>query len=320
MAIFLYILSNNIVPVFIIIGLGFILGKKLDLNLSTLSKLNFYLFVPGFVFFYLYSTSLSWATLKILGFALVYMVINDLLARIMAKIRHYDLGMTNAFKNSIMFNNSGNIGVSLITLVFSSATYAVGGQTPYLNQAIAVQVIIFMCISITMNTIGFYNAGRARKNIRDSLSLIFTMPSIYVVLIALLLKYFTLDITDTPLWPAVGYIKDGLVPVALLSLGVQLSKTEFDFKNVDVNIAVITRLIVGPALAYIGIYLFGFTGVVAQTIFIAYSTPTAVNAALIAVEYDNYQNFAAQEVMMSTIYSAITLTLVIYLARILFPI
>ncbi|WP_425059527.1 hypothetical protein [Sporomusa carbonis] len=73
-------------------------------------------------------------------------------------------------------------------------------------------------------------------------------------------------------------------------------------------------------LALISIYVWGFTGAVAQTVLIAYSVPTAVNTALIAVECDSCQNFASQTVIMSTIFSAVTLTLAIYAARIIFPV
>jgi predicted permease len=320
MSIFLYILGNNILPVFIIIALGFIISKKFNLNIYTLSKLNFYLFVPGFIFFNLYTANLSFDIVKILFLALTYMIANDLLARLISRVRQYDVGMTNAFKNSIMFNNAGNIGVSLITLVFGHAPYVIDGKTPYLNQALTAQVIILVFINITMNTIGFYNAGKAKRDIKESIHQILTMPSIYAILLALLVKYFNIDITATPLWTTLEYIKDGLVPMALLTLGVQLSKTKFDFRNADVNIAVFTRLVIGPVLAFICIRLFAFSGVIAQTILICYSVPTAVNTALIAVECDNYQNFSSQEVMVSTILSAITLTTAIYMAGVLFPI
>jgi len=320
MLIFLHILGNNIVPVFIIIGLGFIISNKFNLNLFTLSKLNFYLFVPGFIFYNLYTTNLSFDMLKILFFAIIYIVVNDLLAKTISKIRKFDVGMTNAFKNSIMFNNSGNIGIALITLVFGSAPFVINGKTPYLNQALTAQIIILVFMNISMNTIGFYNAGRAKMNIKDSIRQILAMPSIYVIPIALLLKYVQVDITITPLWPTLVYIKDGLVPMALLTLGVQLSKTEFDFRNINVHIAVFTRLIIGPILAVTFIYIFGFSGIIAQTILISYSVPTAVNTALIAVECDNNQSFASQEVMVSTIFSAITLTSAIYIAGILFPV
>lgn len=320
MSIFLHILGNNIVPIFTLIALGFVISKKFDLSVFTLSKLNFYLFVPGFIFYNLYSTNLSMDMLKILLFCIVYLIANDLISRIISRIRKYDVAQKNAFKNSIMFNNTGNIGVSLITLIFGSAPFVIDGKTPYLNQALTVQIMILVFMNITMNTIGFYNAGRAKMNIKDSMHQIFTMPSIYAIPLALLLKYLKVDITTTPLWPTLEYIKGGLVPIALITLGVQLSKTKFNFTDSNVNIAVFTRLIIGPVLAIILIHIFGFSGVIAQTALIAYSVPTAVNTALIAVECNNKQNFASQEVMVSTIYSAVTLTSAIYIARILFPI
>lgn len=320
MSIFIYILGNNIIPIFMLIGLGFIISKKFELSVFTLSKLNFYIFVPGFIFYNLYTTKLSYGMLMILLFCIVNLIINDLISRIISKIRKYDLSQKNAFKNSIMFNNTGNIGVSLVTLIFGSAPFVINGKTPYLSQALTAQIMILVFMNITMNTIGFYNAGRANMNIKDSMHQIFTMPSIYVILVALLIKYIQIDITTTPLWPAIEYIKGGLVPIALITLGAQLSKTKIDFRDNNVNIAVFTRLIIGPMLALILIYVFRFKGVIAQTAFISYSVPTAVNTALIAVECDNNQNFASQEVMVSTIYSAVTLTSAIYIARILFPV
>jgi malate permease and related proteins len=320
MSIFLHILSYNVIPIFTLIILGFVLGKKFDLNIFTLSKLSLYIFVPGFIFFNLYTTNLNLNMLKVLLFCILYMATNDLLSRGIAKIRKYDLGMTNAFKNSIMFNNSGNIGLSLITLVFGSAPFIINGQKPYLSEAIAAAIIILVFTNVTMNTIGFYNAGSAKMKLKDSIRQIFSMPSIYAIPLALFLKYVHFDIAATPIWSAIEYVKDGLVPMSLLTLGVQLSKTKFDFRNTDVHISVFTRLVIGPILALIFIYLFGFSGVIAQTLFIAYSVPTAVNTALIAVECDNNQNFASQVVVVSTLFSAVTLTLAVFAARVIFPV
>lgn len=320
MSIFLYILGHNIIPVFILIALGYILSKKFDLNVLTLSKLNFYLFVPGFIFYNLYSTNLSYDMLKVLLFFVLYLIVNDLFARVIAKIRNYDVGKTNAFKNSIMFNNTGNVGVPLISLIFGSAPFIINGKTPYLNQALAIQIIVLVFTTIAVNTVGFYNAGKEKMNFRDSILKILSMPTIYAIPLVFLLKYTKIDIKTTPIWNTLEYINGGLVPIALITLGVQLSKTKFNFKDFDVNMAVFSRLIIGPILAAVLIPLFGFHGVVAQTVFISCAVPTAVNTALIAVEYDSNQDFASQEVMISTIFSCITLTSAIYLARILFPI
>lgn len=320
MSIFLHILSYNVIPIFILIVLGFMLGKKFDLDIFTLSKLNFFLFIPAFVFYNLYTTNLNLGLLKVLLFCILYLITTDLLSRGAAKIRKYEAGMTNAFKNSVMFNNTGNIGVSLVTLIFGGAPYIVNGQKPYLSEALAVQIIILVFTNITMNTIGFYNAGSAKMKVRDSMRKIFSMPSIYAIPLALMLKYMHFDIVDTPLWPAIGYLNSGLVPMSLITLGVQLSKTKFDFRSVDVHMAVFARLILGPIFAVVFIHLLGFSGVAAQVLLISYSVPTAVNTALIAVECDNHQDFASQVVVVSTIFSSITLTLAVFMARIIFPV
>lgn len=320
MDILLNILEHNIVPIFILISLGFLLGKKFHLNVATLSKLIFYLFAPAFITVNLFTTDLHLNMLKILFFCVIYSVINDLIARFVSKIRKYDIGMTNALKNSIMFNNVGNIGLALITLVFSSGTFLIDGNTPYLEEALTVMIMILVYTNVTCNTLGFYYAGRATMNLKKSFGKIFAMPSIYVVIFTLLIKFVHFDLTATLLWPALVYLKNGLVSMALLSLGVQLSQTKFNFKNTDVHISAFIRLIVGPFLALIFIYLFGFTGVTAQTVLIAYSVPTAVNTALIAVETNNNPEFATQAVVVSTIFSLVTLSLAIYIAGIIFPI
>lgn len=320
MAIFLHILGYNIVPIFTIILFGFILGKKFNLNIFTLSKLNFYFFVPGFIFYNLYTTNLNLGLLKVLLFCILYMFTKDLISRAVSKVRKYDVGMTNAFKNSIIFNNSGNIGLSLITLIFGNMPFIVNGETPYLGEAIAVQIIVLVFMNITTNTIGFYNAGSAKMSLRDSLRQILSMPSIYAIPLAFFLKYMHFDMTATPLWPAVEYVKEGLVPVSLITLGVQLSKTKFNFSSIDVYFSAFTRLIIGPLLAFAYICLFGFSGITAQTLLISYSVPTAVNTALIAVECSNNPDFASQAVVVSTIFSSITLTLAVFMARIIFPV
>ncbi len=320
MSIFFHILIHTIIPIFTLIGLGFLLSKKFNLHIFSFSKLLFYLFVPAFIFVNLYSTELKLDMVMVLLCGVLLLITNDLVARMIAKIRKYNVGLTNAFKNSVMFNNSGNIGVSLITLLFTSTPFVIDGKTPYLNEAITAQIMILVLQNISVNTLGFFNAGRAKMSIKDSLTKILTMPSIYAIPLALTCKSLQIDLTATPLWPTLEYLKNGLVPMALITLGVQLAKTNFEFANIDVHLSVVTKLIISPLLALVYIHLLGLTGVVAQTVFIAHSVPTAVNTALIAVECDSCQDFASQAVMESTIFSAITLTLAIYIARIIFPV
>ena len=146
------------------------------------------------------------------------------------------------------------------------------------------------------------------------------MPVIYVIPTALVLKALPFDFTETPVWPALQYARNALICIALLALGIQLSKTSFKINNKDVYLAVGIRLLGGPLMALILIHLMRFDGVIAQALLISSSVPTSVNSALIAVEYNNRPEFASQVVAATTLLSAFTLTAVIYIARILFPV
>ncbi|TKI85533.1 AEC family transporter, partial [Bacillus wiedmannii] len=71
-------------------------------------------------------------------------------------------------------------------------------------------------------------------------------------------------------------------------------------------------------LALAMIYLLNIDGIVAQSLFIASSFPTSRNTSTIAMEYQIEPELHAQIVLFSTLFSIITVTVVIYLSYILF--
>lgn len=320
MSIFFYILSNNIIPIFFLIILGYILSKKFNFDINTLSKINIYLYMPFFIFTQIYSTKMPDNMGRVLLFVIILAVFNSIISSLVAKIRKYDEGFKNAFINSIIFYNSGNIGIPLITLVFSSAPFIVDGQTPYLTAALTTQIVVLIVQNISTNTVGFYNVGKGSMHWKDSVKSIFRMPAIYAIPTAFLLKLVPYNLENFPLWPAFNYLKEGLISIALITLGAQLAKTKFAFNNKEVYISSFVRLIGGPIIALIILKFINITGVSAQTLMISSALPTAVNTALIAVERKNHPDFASQAVMVATLSSAVTLVLVVYISRIIFPV
>jgi predicted permease len=320
MDIFLYILLHNIVPIIFIIGLGLALSKKFDLSIHTLSKLNFYIYVPFFIFMQIYTTELPSEMIKVLLFVVLLAILNSVIAAFVAKLRKYDEGFKNAFMNSVMFYNSGNIGIPLITLVFSSGPFLIDGKTPYLTLALTTQIVVLIFQNISTNTVGFYNAGKGSMHWKDSVKSILHMPTIYAIPLAFILKALPYRLESFPLWPSFMYIKDGLISIALITLGAQLSKTKFVLNNKEVYISNFVRLIGGPIFAFIIIKLLNIQGVTAQTLMISSAIPTAVNTALIAVERNNHPDYASQTVMTATLFSSITLAIVVYVSRILFAV
>ncbi len=320
MHVVLQIFTRNILPIFILVALGYLVSRKFPLDTGTLNKVNFWLFVPAFTFTNLYVTDIGIDALRALAVAILILCANLLTGFLVARARGYRDGLGHAFQNAISFYNSGNIGIPLITLVFSSGAFLVGGKSPYLDVALTTQIMVLVVQNVSVNTIGFFNAGRANRHWKDALRNVVGMPAIYAVAAAFLLKLVPFDLTATPLWPALTYLKNGLVPIALTILGIQLAKTKFRINNRTAWLAVLLRLVGGPLLALVFIRLLGITGVVAQTLLISSAVPTAVNSALVALECDNHPDFATQVVVLSTLFGSITLIGVIYMASVLFPV
>ena len=320
MSIFLFILSNNIVPIFTVIILGFIVGKRFNLNIDTLSKLNFYIYVPLFLFCNLYTTEVTVKMMLIVAYAFSLLIINGGVSFGISKFMKGKREFSSAFQNTVMFYNVGNIGIPLITLVFSSAPFVIQNETPYLNLAITTHVMVMLMQNIATTSYGFFNAGRTKMSWRDSIKKVLYMPAIYAMLLAFLCKLIPYDLTELPVWPALDYIKTGMISIALITLGVQLAKTKFKFTDCRIYLSSMLRLIISPLIAIVLIQVFGFQGITAQVLMISSGLPTAVNTALIAIEYDNCPDYVSQAVLTSTMLSAVFLTFNIYFANILFPI
>lgn len=318
MNIFLSIILNSIIPIFILILLGYITDKKFNLDMNTLTKINFYLFVPAFSFVNIYTTDISADLVRVIILNVALLTINFIFGAGLAGILKLPKKTGKAFENSLMFNNSGNIGVSLMTLVFSNAPFASDGMTPYLEAALSVQIMTLLVQNLTTNTFGFINSGGEGMTLKTGIVRVIKMPTLYAVICAITFKFMPFDFTVTPVWTVLDFLRNGMVSVALITLGVQLSKTHIDLKMKLPYISAFCRLVGGPAAAFVLIKLFGFEGVTAQAVFIASATPTAVNTALLSAECKGDTDYAVQSVTVSTLFSAVTMTATVYLAYIIF--
>jgi len=143
------------------------------------------------------------------------------------------------------------------------------------------------------------------------------MPVLYAMLSGVLLNYFSVPIPSF-IWIPANYIADAMISLALFTLGAQVAQMKFVSSLSAVYYSLILRLAIGPVIALGIIYIFKIDGILAQALFIASAMPTSVNSAVIAQEYNNHPNFAAQIVLFSTLMSAITVSIVIFFARVLF--
>lgn len=321
---FWHIIETSIVPIFLLLLGGLLMDRLFNLDIRTLSKLNFYILLPSYIFQALYTAHFDASSWHITLCGVIVLFLGSLSASVTARMAKFNPAKTEIFRNSIMFNNGGNIGLAIVTFVYSNDPFIINGQIPYLSQAVVAVVALVVIQNISANTLGFYQAGVGKYTLRDSLSLIFHMPSVYIVPSALLLRFLPMDLTTMPFWPTLNYFSMAFVGVAMLTLGAQINRTPFNFFKKDVMLATFMRLIIGPTLAFIAVMTFGLVyvplpAIAAQTVIITYAVPTAINTSLIALEMKNHPELATQIVIATTFFSAFTMPLFIMLVYYMFP-
>lgn len=303
----LYILQTVLLPIFIMIFLGYILQKKFTLDLNTLAKLNIYVFVPGFIFVKFYKTHFALSLLfYIIIFFVIYMFVLFLIGKLLSMFRKTDKGETTTLTNSLMFFNSGNYGVPVNDLVFKGDPLAM-----------SVQVIVLSLQNIFTFSYGVFAIKSLHIGKLKALLGYFKMPVLYALLLAIILNYNHIPIPEF-IWTPANYVADAMIAIALLMLGAQIYNIKFSLKWSKSYAYVFIRLIIGPLIALVIIKIMGIEGIIAQTLFIASAMPTSVNSSVIAQEYDNHPELAAELVFLSTLLSAITVVIVIYMSKILF--
>ena len=297
-----------VAPILVLLVIGGFLQRKFSLNVKALASLVTFCFMPAAVFVNIYETTINLTVIKDVTFFIVLFIGSQMiLSAVIARLMGFDRMQSAVFKNSVVLINSGNYGIPVAQMIF--ATQPIG---------VAIQVILVIFQNMTTYTYGLYNLISTTKSGLAIIKAFLKMPLIHALWIGALLNYFSLPI-PTPIEIPIHYIADAFVAVALITLGAQLAQLEMkSMFNKFVFTSAFVRLLVGPAVALLVIYILKLDGVVAQSLFIASAFPTSRNSSSLALEYDVDADSAAQAVLFSTIVSCITVTVVIYISNILF--
>lgn len=297
-----------VAPILVLLVLGAILQRKFHFNLKALSQLITYCFMPAAVFLNIYETRMELSVLGQVGlFITLFIGSQMVLSHFLAKILGLAKTEAAVFKNSVVLINSGNYGIPVAQMIF--VTQPIG---------VAIQVILVIFQNMTTYTYGLYNLISSTKSGAAIVKDFLKMPIIHALIIGVAMNFFHIGIPQFIHIP-IDHVANGFIAVALITLGAQLSQLEIkSMFNKTVVVSCITRLIIGPAVALVIIFALGLDGVVAQSLLIASAFPTSRNSSSLALEYDVESATAAQTVLFSTIVSCVTVTVVIYIAEILF--
>lgn len=304
MSAFLEIFLSVCLPILVLAGFGWGMDRLFGLDLKSLVKLNLYLFVPAFILVRLSTSDLEGETgLLVVGCTLTVILLMGLLSWIVCAVRRTTPEERYSMKLTTMIYNSGNWGIPLMTLAFSEF----GG---------VIQVFVLATMNMTSFSVGIFLANASSPERKGWILPILKQPSPWAILTALTLRHFDNPLTEvTFVWAPLGYLADALVAFALITLGVQLSKTRPPHPRGNLSYALLIRLIGGPLVAIGLTYLFGIEGTLAAILIVGAAAPTAVNAALFAHEFKGDSQFAAAMVFYSTLVASVVVTALLAVLR-----
>jgi predicted permease len=296
------IIRDNIIPIFLAIGAGFLATKLLKLDILTLSRVTFYVFSPCLVFDSLTHTRLQANEIGLVAFvAVLGMLINGALAWLVARLLKLERSMTVALMLVTMFVNAGNYGLSLNELAF--------GQ-----EALA-RALIYFIISVAMiYSIGVFVTSTGRSSLLEAFVQVMKVPALYAVVAAFVVIWLNIPIPN-PIATPIALLGDASIPAMLVVLGAQMAQVQRLERLPLVGMASVFRLVVGAGVILGLVTLFNIDGPARQALVIEASTPTAVLTTVLAVEYELEPAFVTSTVVISTLLSPLTLTPLIMLVQ-----
>lgn len=302
------IFLNVILPILILLLIGASLQRKFNFDLKALSNLITYCFMPAAVFMNIYETNIDMEVLlQIIGYLVIFSLCLMATSSFVSKMLKLDKSETGIFNNSVVLMNSGNYGIPVSQLIFQANPLG-----------ISIQIIMVVFQNILTYSYGLYNLISATKSGLDILRALMLLPIIHAMILGGIFNAFHISLPEF-IWIPITQLGNAFIAIALILLGAQLAKIQFKtLFNKLIVISSIGRLLIGPSIALLLIYIMGLNGVVAQSLFIGSSFPTSRNSATLALEYDVHPDIAAQTVLFTTVLSSITVTIVVYLSSILF--
>ena len=306
-------LLHTLYQVFLPISLpvigGILLKRFRNLDSKPIATMSLYVLTPAIVFNTLLHADIS---LNDIGTTIIFSLLSLVLlwaiaiglSRILQLNKEEQAGLTLIST----FTNCVNYGLPLVLLAF--------GQLG-LDKA-SVYVIGQMII---VNTVGVFFAARSQFSVKQAGLAVFRLPAIYATLIAVILR-----VTDIALPTALdsGFVMLAAAysPVALVVLGTQMISVGSTSTTVTANqttqssnrafwAGLSIRLLVAPLLSWLLLTWLQVEGILFSVLLILTSMPTAVNAVILAGQFNAAPKLVSRCILWTTLASFILMPVLI---------
>ncbi|WP_447555271.1 AEC family transporter [Vreelandella sp. EE22] len=279
----------TLLPVFLITAAGALYGRFRTPDIATLNKLNMELFVPLLVFAVLADRQAPLADYAWLAGAAALVVLGSgVVLWPLAKWLSLD---RKVFLPSMMFNNSGNMGVPLLVFAFG-------------EMALPAAVVVFIVEMLLHFSVGLYMLDP-----RTSLWRMLRMPIVAASIAGLVVNGGDVAL---PGWllEAMHMLGGVCIPLMLFALGVRLLEVDFKDWRMGLLGALLCPLS-GLVIALPLMAILPLNALQLATLLVFAALPPAVLNYLVAEQYDLAPQKVASIVLIGNLGSLIVMPLVL---------
>ena len=316
--------ANIVLPMAILLAMGSIFRRSGLFTPDFVrigNRLCFYVFLSSSLFKNLYDSSLSGFPLRLMAFTAVGILAEFVLSLLIAKSVSERKNQEGVIVQGSVRSNFAYVGIPLAAMMFSEAD---------LIGKVRSEISLLSILVIPMfNILAVWALTSLNDHEKDSSIFVLTLrnlmrnPCILSILAGLCVQGIRLAVPSCAylirdrlsfLYQTVSYLAQMSTPFALIMVGAGLDFSHSRGDKRRILPAVLCRNLIFPCLIFLAAALLGGFERTDYAILVSvFASPTAVASAVMAAEMKADADLAKEIVVFSTLFSAVSLTLIIYL-------
>lgn len=303
MAVFLTLLLK-IIPLYVIMGFGFVAGKLLHVKKESIAPLLIYIIAPIIVFNAALTTDL---TVGALTLPVLFFTIASCIAIVFLHIGKYF--WHDSTRNILAFTaGAGNVGYFGVPVA----------MTIFNESAIGLVVLSVLGIILYENSVGFFITAKGTHTAQDALKKVLKLPTIYAFILGLTVNLMGISFGQIYA-DSIFSFRGAYTVLGMMLIGLGLAGfSSFAVDYVFLGLTFLAKFIIWPLIMLLIItadiyYLHIYSPEIHRVIVLMSVVPLAANTVAYATELKAQPEKAALTVFLSTIFALIYIPLVVVL-------
>lgn len=317
---------NAVLPIIFLILTGYgikCIGLLPESFFSQLNRLCFYVCLPAMLFYNVYNVtniSIIFQNWKIALFSIISIAFAFFVGFLTVYFFVKEPKQKGVVLQCVFRSNFAIIGIPLVSLLakeqtipLAIASVIAAVSIPFFNILATIALSVFIKTEDEKTN---KNDGQALKIIKKILTnplIISTFAGIFILILRNFIPTFTIKQNLPFLYNAIKMLSASASPIALLALGGGFSFHAIAKLKKQIFLGTFMRLVFIPAILLTLSYFLGFAKNEFPALIVLFGTPVAVSSVPMSAEMGGDTELAGQLVVWTTIFSAFTLFITIFI-------